>query len=86
MKEFFYTIQDKDGIHARPAGLLVKKAKEFADSQITIYKGSEAADIKKLFAMMKLGIKQNDEVKITVEGGNEEVVATELHEFLKNTL
>ena len=26
MKEFQYTITDPEGIHARPAGLLVKKA------------------------------------------------------------
>lgn len=28
MKEFQYTITDPEGIHARPAGLLVKKANE----------------------------------------------------------
>ncbi len=27
MKEFNYTITDPEGIHARPAGLLVKKGK-----------------------------------------------------------
>ena len=29
MKEFTYTIKDEQGIHARPAGLLVKEAKKF---------------------------------------------------------
>ena len=29
MKEVIYTIQDAQGVHARPAGLLVKKLKEF---------------------------------------------------------
>ena len=32
MKEFKYTITDELGIHARPAGLLVKKAAEFAST------------------------------------------------------
>ena len=32
MKEFEYTITDELGIHARPAGLLVKKAAEFAST------------------------------------------------------
>ena len=36
MKSFTYVIQDPLGIHARPAGLLVKAAKEFADTEITI--------------------------------------------------
>lgn len=35
MKEFTYTITDEQGIHARPAGLLVKEAAGFA-SAITI--------------------------------------------------
>ena len=32
MKEFNYTITDPEGIHARPAGELVKVAKGFASS------------------------------------------------------
>ena len=30
MKSFEYTIKDELGIHARPAGMLVKEAKNFA--------------------------------------------------------
>ncbi len=37
MKEFTYTITDEQGIHARPAGILVKEAAGFA-SAITIEK------------------------------------------------
>ena len=40
MKEFTYTITDEQGIHARPAGLLVKEAAGFA-SAITIEKGAK---------------------------------------------
>ncbi len=32
MKEFQYTVKDACGIHARPAGLLVKVAKGFAST------------------------------------------------------
>ena len=32
MKEFKYTITDPEGIHARPAGELVKAAKQFAST------------------------------------------------------
>ena len=42
MKEFKYVITDEVGIHARPAGLLVKKAKEFT-STITISKDDKSA-------------------------------------------
>ena len=43
MKTFTYTIQDEVGIHARPAGLLAKKAKEFK-STITLEKGGKSGD------------------------------------------
>ena len=32
MKEFKYTITDPEGIHARPAGELVKAAKQFTST------------------------------------------------------
>ena len=41
MKEFQYVITDPEGIHARPAGLLVKKANEFA-SNVTIKRVTRA--------------------------------------------
>ena len=44
MKTFSYTITDEVGIHARPAGLLAKKAKEF-ESVCTIEKGGKSMNI-----------------------------------------
>ena len=40
MKTFEYTIKDELGIHARPAGLLVKEAKKF-ESECTITKDGQ---------------------------------------------
>ena len=54
MKTFSYTITDEVGIHARPAGLLAKKAKEF-ESVCTIEKGGKSVNITKLMALMGLG-------------------------------
>ena len=66
MKEFTYTITDPQGIHARPAGLAVKEAKKF-ESKITIEKGSKKGDLKKIFTVMALGVKQGEEIKVTVD-------------------
>ena len=55
MKEFKYIITDPEGIHARPAGELVKAAKGFA-SAIKITKGEKSADAKKIFGLMGLGV------------------------------
>ena len=51
MKEFKYTITDPEGIHARPAGELVKVCKEFA-CKITLTKDGKTADCKKIFGLM----------------------------------
>lgn len=85
MKEFNYTIKDELGIHARPAGLLVKKAGEFT-SNITITKDTKKADAKKLFAIMSLGIKMGDTIKIEISGDDEDKALTGIEEFIKGNL
>ncbi len=82
MKEFTYVITDPVGIHARPAGVLAKLVKSL-DSKVFIWKGDKSAEAKKLMAVMGLGIKQNDEVKVTVEGPSEEADAASVETFFK---
>ncbi len=85
MKSFTYTITDEVGIHARPAGLFVKKAKEF-DSTITIEKGGKSVNASKLMALMGLGVKCGETVTVTAEGSDEEKAASALEEFFKSNL
>ena len=86
MTTFNYTITDPVGIHARPAGLLVKEIKGYAGSTVTIEKGEKAVNALKLMALMQMGIKQGDTVKVTVEGGDEEAVAAAIEAFFKANL
>ena len=82
MKEFDYTIQDALGIHARPAGQLVKVVKGFA-SKVTLTKGEKTIDATRLMSLMGMGVKQGDTLHITVD----EAEATEtLQKFLKENL
>ncbi len=85
MKEFTYKICDEVGIHARPAGILVKKAGEF-QSEIKIIKGEKEADLKRLFAVMGLSVKKDDLVRVTVSGEDEEKAVAEIETFFKNNL
>ena len=85
MKKFEYTIQDANGIHARPAGLLVKAAKAL-DSTITVENAGKSAAATKLMAVMSLGIKQGDTVIVTVEGGDEEAIAAAMEKFFSENL
>jgi len=85
VKEFTYKICDELGIHARPAGLLVKCAAKFS-SEIIIYKEEKSADMKKLFALMSLGVKKDDTVRVTVSGSDEDSACIEIEGFFRNNL
>lgn len=82
MQSFRYTIQDPVGIHARPAGLLVKQVKNYK-SAITIEKDGKSVNALKLMALMGLCVKQGDTVTVTVDGPDEETAAAELEAWMK---
>ena len=82
MKEFEFVVTDPQGIHARPAGLLVKEAKKF-ESNISVFKGARKCDLKKIFTIMALGVKQGETIKVQVEGADEEQAASAVEAFLK---
>ena len=85
MVSFKYTITDEVGIHARPAGILVTEAKKYP-ATITLKTAKGSADARKLMAIMALGVKQNDEVTVEVEGENEEQAAKEIQAFFEANL
>ena len=85
MKEFHYVVKDELGIHARPAGLIVKKAKEFG-SRITISANGKSADATKLMAIMGMCVKQGTNVNVTVEGEDEEAACAAMQEFFTDNL
>ena len=63
MKSFSYTVKDELGIHARPAGMLVKEVKNF-QSKVTLEKDGKSVDASRLMAVMGMGVKKNQTVKI----------------------
>ena len=81
MKEFEFTVKAKDGLHARPAGILVKEAMKFA-SDITMTFGDKEASVKKLFALMKLGVKMGDTVKVQATGADEADAIAAVEKFM----
>ncbi|MCI5994701.1 MAG: HPr family phosphocarrier protein [Blautia sp.] len=85
MKSFNYVITDEVGIHARPAGILVKEAKKYA-STIMIVKNGKKADATRLMALMGLGVKCGEEVTVEVTGDDEEAVCAEMEKFFKENL
>lgn len=85
MKEFKYIIKDEQGIHARPAGILVKEAAAFP-CNVTIEKDGKAVDAKRILGLMGLGVKCGQEITIRTEGEQEDEAIEKLSAFLKENL
>ena len=91
MKEFSVTIRDPFGIHARPAGLLSKEAQRFSSqcSLVTVDRqtGEEKeTSLRRLMAVMGLGIRQGDTIKLRIEGEDEEEAAAALKIWIEHHL
>ena len=85
MKTFEYTIKDELGIHARPAGLLVKEAKKY-ESECTLTKDGNTKKLTQLMMLMSLGVKQGETVTVTAEGADEDAAIAGLKEFFEANL
>ena len=85
MKEFTYVIKDKEGIHARPAGVVVAEAKKYS-STVTITNKGKSADLKRIFGVMSLCVKCGEEVVVKVEGPDEDAAASAIETVFKGNL
>ncbi len=84
MKTFDYTVKDELGIHARPAGILVKKLSGVKSNvTIEVKEKGKSADAKRLMAVMKMAVKQGDVVTVSIEGEDEDSVFEDIREFFE---
>ena len=85
MKSFSYTVKDELGLHARPAGMLVKEVKNF-QSKVTLERDGKSVDASRLMAVMAMGVKKDQTVTVTVEGNDEDAACEALKAFFKANL
>ena len=84
MRQITYTVKSEAGIHARPAGLLVKQSASFKSNiKILSEASGKEADLKRLMAVMALGVKQGDNIVVSAEGEDEAEAVTAIETFLK---
>ena len=85
MRTFEYAIIDELGIHARPAGMLVKEVKKY-DAKITLSAKGKTMDAGKLMMIMGMGIKQGDVVTVSAEGVDEDTAIAALEKIFNENL
>lgn len=78
-----FKIQNKYGLHARPAALLVKTSGKFK-SDINIIKDGVVANGKSIMGLMTLVAETGSEIEITIEGADEEEAMRAIQELIEN--
>ncbi len=82
MQELTTLIQNEIGLHARPAALLVKTAKQFK-SAITITHKGKTVNAKSLVLLLGLGVTKHAEVTLTTEGEDEQEAIRALNALIE---
>lgn len=80
MQSFDYVVKDELGLHARPAGFLVKCASG-CTSEVNLSARGKTVSAKRIFAVMGLCAKMNDNLTFTVTGSNEEADCAKIKKF-----
>ncbi|QJA09334.1 HPr family phosphocarrier protein [Romboutsia sp. CE17] len=77
------SIKNASGLHARPAGMFVKKASEFKSTVEVIAKG-KTVNAKSIMGIMSLGLAKGDELIISANGEDEERAVNTLVELIES--
>jgi phosphocarrier protein len=82
MQEIKYRIDDEMGLHARPAGILVKLAAKYK-SDIQLGTPAKMVNAKRIIGVMALTLKQGNEMIMTFNDEDEEEAAAAVKAFLE---
>ncbi|MDX7991097.1 HPr family phosphocarrier protein [Xenorhabdus sp. Reich] len=83
MIEYSMIVTAPSGLHTRPCAQLCHFAKNYS-GQIEMARGDKSANLKSMFKLMSMGIKNGMEVTIRVEGENEKEIAQSVAELIRN--
>lgn len=80
-----FLIKNKTGLHARPAGVLVKEVKAF-ESSVTLRYESKEFNAKSILGVMSACIKYNTEIEIICEGSDEQECLDTIEKIIESGL
>lgn len=81
--ERIVNVKNASGLHARPAGMFVKKAAEFKSTVEVSAKG-KTVNAKSIMGIMSLGLAQGDELIIIANGEDQEAAINALAELIES--
>ena len=81
--EKLVVIKNESGLHARPAGMFVKKAAEFK-SLVEVSAKGKTVNAKSIMGIMSLGLGQGDELTVIANGEDQEVAVNALVELVES--
>jgi phosphocarrier protein len=76
------TIENRNGLHARPAALFVKTSSRF-QSEVWVEKDGERVNGKSIMGLMMLAAGKGSILRITAEGEDAATVLTELEDLIR---
>lgn len=76
-----YKVTDPKGMHARPAGIMAAKAKEFESSVQIEFDGTKT-DMKKILPVMGIPLKEGDVFTVNVVGDDEDAASEAIQKAL----
>ena len=85
MKQLEITINNETGLHARPAKTLVNLVKQFK-SNVVIWHGEKKANAKSLISVLTLGAAKGSQLKIEVDGEDEESAIAQIESAILSGL
>jgi phosphocarrier protein HPr len=71
MQQQTFTVNNPTGIHARPSGAILKKASVFSCKVELVKADGAKASAKSMVGVLKLGLKQGDQVTVITDGDGE---------------
>lgn len=78
-----FTIQNKLGIHARPAAQFVRASSKFK-SDVSVERDGEKVDGKSIMGMMMLAVGYGMEIVVTANGPDEEALMEALEQLIES--
>ena len=77
------TVNHNSGLHARPAALLVKTARQFS-SDITVSHNGKEANAKSILTILTLGVNQGSEISICADGEDADEALAALEDLIQS--